>query len=184
MLLAQVFDLDTFAPVYIIGREGTGQTEFRRVTGVCVDPNTELLYVGDSFNHRVSVFSGALRDGGGVDGGGPQGCVLFCVSCIRFATRCAFCLHASRRCLSFSRWSSPTPHHVALTFSFSVSLSPLFFVPLCHALSLSLSLSRCAFSARDGSWFGSIGHEGKGKGEFHHVRDIAIDADAGTTAFP
>jgi DNA-binding beta-propeller fold protein YncE len=52
-----VFDLNTYMPIFLLGREGTGQTEFRRVTGVAVDPNTQLLYVGDSFNHRVSVFS-------------------------------------------------------------------------------------------------------------------------------
>jgi len=42
----------------VIGRAGTGHGEFNRPEGLCVDAN-DRLYVADSCNHRVQVFSPA-----------------------------------------------------------------------------------------------------------------------------
>ena len=44
--------------VGVIGRAGTGHGEFNRPEGVCVDAN-DRLYVADSCNHRIQVFSPA-----------------------------------------------------------------------------------------------------------------------------
>lgn len=44
------------ALLQVIGRAGTGEGEFNRAEGICVDAQ-DRIYVADSCNHRIQVFS-------------------------------------------------------------------------------------------------------------------------------
>ena len=54
----QRFDGEGARLVGVIGRAGAGSGEFNRPEGLCVDAN-DRLYVADSCNHRIQVFSPA-----------------------------------------------------------------------------------------------------------------------------